>query len=67
MNKSQDGFNAETFLLDAWLDTVKNAADACRDLGLIMWINSDIDYPTGDVAGMVEKILPQLKTKRVVT
>ena len=62
-NKPPCGFHAGDYLTDAWFDMVRNAARACRDLGLVMWINSGFDFPPGSVAGKVRAIDPTLVPK----
>lgn len=62
-NKPPRGFHDGDYLTDAWFDMVRNAARACRDLGLVMWINSGFDFPPGSVAGKVRAIDPSLVPK----
>lgn len=64
-NKPQSGFNETNYLGEDWFYMVENVAKACKDLGLIMWINDGYDYPPGAVAGKVEKIAPHLKQKHI--
>ena len=59
------GFNAENYLSDDWFRRVENAAKACRELSLAMWINDGFDYPPGDVAGRVRKAAPHLKQRHI--
>lgn len=64
-NKPPHGFNAENYLSDDWFRMVENAAKACRELSLAMWINDGFDYPPGDVAGRVRKAAPHLKQRHI--
>lgn len=64
-NKPIEGFNAKKYLSDEWFSMIENAAIACKNLGLDMWINDGFDYPPGDVAGKVYEIAPELKQKRI--
>ncbi len=64
-NKPQGGFAEEEYLGEAFFGMVKNAASACKDLGLKMWINDGYDFPPGAVAGRIKKAAPQLKQRRI--
>lgn len=65
-NKPQNGFDKEKYLSDAWFEMVGNAARACRELSLEMWINDGFDFPPGDVAGRVRRAAPHLVQKHIV-
>ena len=64
-NKPIEGFGADKYLSEEWFKMVENAAIACKDLGLDLWINDGFDYPPGDVAGKVKAIAPELNAKRI--
>ena len=59
-NKPPAGFNEETYLSESWFKMVENAAKACKELSLAMWINDGFNFPPGDVAGRVRKVAPHL-------
>lgn len=65
-NKPQNGFNEETYLSEEFFEMVENTAKACRDLGLVMFINNALDFPPGAVGGKIKKIAPHLKQKRIM-
>ncbi len=59
-NKPQGGFTEEEYLGEVFFRMVRNAAEACRDLGLSMWLNDAYDFPPGAVAGKIRKAAPTL-------
>ena len=64
-NKPPAGFNEETYLSESWFEMVENAAKACKELSLTMWINDGFNFPPGDVAGRVRKAAPHLTQKHI--
>ena len=60
-NKPQGGFSEEEYLGEAYFSMVRNACEACRALGLRMWINDGYDFPPGAVCGRIREIAPHLK------
>ena len=64
-NKPPHGFDASNYLSDGWFAMVENAARACRELSLALWINDGFDFPPGDVAGRVRAAAPHLKQRHI--
>lgn len=64
-NKPETGFNSEEYLSKKWFDAIKNTAEACKELGLHMWINEGFNFPPGGVGGRIEAIAPELKQRYI--
>ena len=64
-NKPQGGFTGEEYLGETFFQMVRNAAEACRALGLQMWINDGYDFPPGAVAGRIREAAPELEQQHI--
>ncbi|MBR2509361.1 MAG: hypothetical protein IKB71_06405 [Lentisphaeria bacterium] len=65
-NKPPVGFDAEGYLSETWFEITGRFIQACRKLGLELWINDGFNFPPGDAAGRIEAVDPTLKQLRLI-